>query len=116
MNRICNTCNIVKVEIKYLKDRTVYITCYSKKRRKDNNITLIQYQQLKIDKINSNNDNKPNLSTYENHAHVDIGPRNVGNAYYMLKMLEKIGNQRSIHIITRSLNRYPKYKRYMYCL
>ena len=28
----------------------------------------------------------------------------------MLKVLEKRGNQRPIHIITRSLNQYPKYK------
>ena len=28
----------------------------------------------------------------------------------MFKILEKIGNQRPIHIITRSLNQYPNYK------
>ena len=28
----------------------------------------------------------------------------------MLKVLEKIGNKRSIHIITRSPNQYPNYK------
>ena len=28
----------------------------------------------------------------------------------MLKILEKIGNKRSIHIITRSPNQYPNYK------
>ena len=28
----------------------------------------------------------------------------------MLKLLEKIGNQKPIHIITRSLNQYPNYK------
>ena len=28
----------------------------------------------------------------------------------MLKMLEKIGNQKPIHIITRSPNKFPNYK------
>ena len=28
----------------------------------------------------------------------------------MLKVLEKIGNKRAIHIITRSPNQYPNYK------
>ena len=28
----------------------------------------------------------------------------------MLKMLEKIGNKRPVHIITRSLNQYSNYK------
>ena len=48
-----------------------------------------------------NNENNPNVSTYGNHAYVVIGPRNVGKIYYMLKLLEKIGNKRPIHIITR---------------
>ena len=30
--------------------------------------------------------------------------------YYILKILEKKGNQRPIHIITRSPNQYPNYK------
>ena len=47
---------------------------------------------------------------YENHAYVVIGPRNVGKTYYMLKILEKIGNKRPIHIITRSPKQYPNYK------
>ena len=29
----------------------------------------------------------------------------------MLKILEKIGNQRTTHIITRSPNQYPNYKK-----
>ena len=34
----------------------------------------------------------------------------VGKAYYILKILEKIGNKRPIEIITRSPNQYPNYK------
>ena len=56
--------------------------------------------------INVNN----NVSTYENHRQVIIGPSNVGKTYYILKILEKIGDKRPIHIITRSPNRYPNYK------
>ena len=85
--------------------------CYNKNRRKDNNTTIIQNQQTKIDKINKNINNNPNVSTYENHAYVVIGPRNVGKIYYLLKMLEKIGTKRPIYIITRSPNQYPNYKR-----
>ena len=72
----------------------------------------------KIDNVNKKiilpekqkQDNNPNVSTYENHAYVVIGPRNVGKTYYMLKMLENIGCQRPIHIITRSPNHYPNFK------
>ena len=34
----------------------------------------------------------------------------MGKTFYMLKVLEKIGNKRPIHIITRSPNLYPNYK------
>ena len=59
------------------------------KTRKNDKNTLIQNQQPKIDKINISNDNNPDVSTYENHAYVDIGLRNVDKTYYMLKLLEK---------------------------
>ena len=39
-----------------------------------------------------------------------IGPSNVGKTYYMLKILDKIGNKGPIHIITRSPNQYANYK------
>ena len=61
-------------------------------------------EKPKIDKLNNN------VSTYENHRHVVIGPGNVGKTYYMLKVLEKIDNKRPIHIITRSPNQYRDYK------
>ena len=98
MNRICNTCNIERDENNYLKDRFVCKSCYNKNRRKNNINPLIHNPQPKIDKINNNNDN---VSTYENHANVVIGPGNVGKTYNMLKILEKIGNKRPNHIITR---------------
>ena len=108
----------------YKKDGTVCKTCYKINKRKNNNNTLTlnkiitSYQQLNIEnvinkkklKINNNKDNNPNVSTYENHANVVIGPRNVGKTYHMLKVVEKIGNKRPIHIITRSPNQYPIYK------
>ena len=61
-------------------------------------------EKPKIDNVNNN------VSIYENHRHVIIGPSNVGKTFYMLKVLEKIGNQKPIHIITRSPNQYPNYK------
>ena len=70
----------------------------------------MQNQQPKINEINNNKDNNLSVSTFENHAFVVIGPRNVGKTYYMLKILEKIGNKRPIHIISRSPNQYPNCK------
>ena len=106
MNRICNTCDIEIDENNYMKDRTVCKSYYNKNRRKNNK----QNHQPKIEHVNNNNDTNISVPTYENHACVVNGPRNVGKAYYMLKMLDKIGNKRPIHIITRSPNQNPNYK------
>ena len=98
-------------ENNYLKHRTICKKCHNENRRKNNNNTITESeidttpQQPKIDKIINKN-----LSTFENRANVIIGPRNVGKTYYMLKVLEKIGNKRPIHIITRSPNQYPNHK------
>ena len=88
----------------YKKDRTVCKTCYNKNKRKNNNII----STTNIDDVNNNNNDI--VSTYENHANVVIGPQNVGKTFYMPKVLEKIGNQRPINIITRSPHQYPNYK------
>ena len=56
------------------------------KKRKSKNISFIQNQQPKTDNVNNkknlsinkNNIKKPSVSTYENHAHIVIGPRIVG--------------------------------------
>ena len=112
MNRNCTACNIMIDINNFKKDRTVCKSCYNINKRKNNFNTLPQnknntpYQQPNIE----NKDNSPNLSTYENRANVVIGPRNVGKTYYMLKVLEKRGDKRPIHIITRSPNHYPNYK------
>ena len=95
MNRNCSACDI-KIDVNiYKKERTVCKSCYNRNKRKNNdNDSLIQ--PSKIDNVN----NKNNVPKYENHAYVVIGPKNVGKTYYMLKVLEKIGNRRPIHIIT----------------
>ena len=98
-------------ENNYLKHRTICNKCHNEKRRKNNINTTTENeidtipQQPKIDKIINNN-----VSKFENGANVVVGPRNIGKTYYMLKVLEKIGDQRPIHIITRSPNQYPNYK------
>ena len=114
-NKICSVCKIKIDENNYKKDRTVCKSCYNKKKRKNKYISPIH--ETKITNVtNVNNkkkqkhDNNPNFLTLENHRHVVIGPSNVGKTYYMLKTLEKIANQRPIHIITRSPNQYPNYK------
>ena len=63
-------------------------------------------EKPKIDNVNS----KINVPTYGNPRHVVIGPSNLGKTYYLLKILEKVGNKGPIHIITRSPNQYPNYK------
>ena len=94
----------------YKKDRTVCRTCYNINKRKNNintlppNKNITSYQQPNIENVNNI------VSTYENHRQLNIGPSNVGKTYYMLKVLEKIGNKRPIHIITRSPNQYSNYK------
>ena len=109
MNRNCTVCNIILEINNYKKDRTVCKSCYNKNKRKNNNIfSTPNYQQPNIENVNNNNNGI--VSTYENHRQVIIGPRNVGKTYYMLKVLEKTGNQRPIHIITRSPNQYSNYK------
>ena len=109
MNQNCTACNILIDINNYEKNRTVCKTCYNKNKRK-NNIDTLPPNKNNNEKVDHNKDNNPNLSTYENRANVIIGPRNVGKTFYMLKILEKIGNKRPIHIITRSPNQYPNYK------
>ena len=96
-------------ENNYLKHKTVCRSCYNKNRRKNTTIEkeIHTTQQSKIDNVNNKN---TMVSKFKNCANVVIGPRNVGKTYYMLKILEKIGNKRPIHIITRSPNQYPNYK------
>ena len=104
MNRNCTTCNIMIDINNYKKDRTVCKSCYNISKRKNNINTLPQnknntsYQQPDFENVNNK------VSEFENHACVIIGPRNVGKTFYMLEVLEKIGNKRPIHIITRSPN------------
>ena len=81
-----------------------------KKEEENNKNTSIENRLQKIDKISNNNVNNTSVSAYENNAHIVIGPRNVGKPFYMLKILEKIGNKRPIYIITRSPNQNPSYK------
>ena len=115
-NKFCSVCKIKIDEINYKKDRTVCKNCYNKKKRKNQYNNSIH--ETKITNVNNkknipkkqNHDKNPNVLSLENHRHVVIGPGNVGKTYHMLKVLEKIGNKRPIHIITRSPNQYPNYK------
>ena len=109
MNRNCGACNIKIDENYYLKHKTVCKSCYKENRRKNTKIEkeIHTTQQPKIDNVNNKN---TIVSKFENRANVIIGPRNVGKTYYMLKVLEKIGNKKPIHIITRSPNQYSNYR------
>ena len=90
MNRNCSACNIRIDENIYLKHRTICKKFHNENKRKNNINTKNENQidttpqQPNIDKINNNND-----PTFENHACVVIGPRNVAKTYYILKVLEK---------------------------
>ena len=110
----CTICNIEIDEDNRKKDRNICKNCYNinrkkynkneKKRKYDDSVNNIE--KPKIDNVNI----KIIVPKYENRANVVIGPRNVGKTYYMLKILEKIGNKRPIHLITGSPNHYPNYK------
>ena len=110
MIRSCSICSIKIDENNYLKHKTVCKSCYNKNRRKDTTIEKEIHTTPHQPKINNVNNKNTIVSKFENHRHVVIGPSNVGKTYYMLKVLEKIGNKRPIHIITRSPNQYPNYK------
>ena len=110
----CTVCNIEIDEDNCKKDRNICKNFYNINRKKYNKNekkrkygdSVNNIEKPKIDSVNK----KINISKYENHAYVVIGPRNVGKTYYMLKVLEKICNKRPIHIKTRSPNQYPNYK------
>ena len=97
-------------ENNYLKHRTICKKCHNENRRKNNYNTITENEIVTTPQQPKINNNNNNVSTYENHAYVVIGPRNVGKTYYMLKILEKMGNRRPIHTITRSPNQYSNYK------
>ena len=107
----CTVCNIMIDEDNCKKDRIICKNCYNinrkktinEKKRKTND-SVNNIEKPKIDNVNNN------ISTYENHRHVFIGPSNVGKTFYMQKVLEKIDNQRPILIVTRSPNQNPNYK------
>ena len=101
MNGIWSLCNIKLNENNYLKDRTVSKSFTLKIKKNKKNNTPIQSQQPKTDK-NNDNDYNHSISAYENHRNVIIRPSYTGKIYYMLKIIEKNGDKKPIHIITRS--------------
>ena len=112
----CTVCNIEIDEDNCKKDRNICKNCYNinrknynnkeKKRKFDDSVNKIEKPKI----VNLNNANYNIVSKFENRANVIIGPRNVGKTYYILKVLEKIGNKRPVRIITRSPNQYPIHK------
>ena len=108
----CIVCNINIDDGNWRKDRNICKNCYIINRKRYNNKekkSQIDNNDIKfILPEKQKHNNTLNISTYENHRHVVIGPSNVGKTYYMLKVLEKKGNKRPIHIITRSPNQNPK--------
>ena len=112
MSRNCNTCKLKTDKENYFKDKTVCKSCYVESRKKDTSSeieTCASHHQPKTDN-NNNNDNNPSAVAYENQRLVIFGPNNVDKTYYLLKLLEKIGNKRPVHIRTRSANQYPNFK------
>ena len=110
----CTVCNRELDEYNCKKDRNICKYCYNINGKKYNNKEKIRKYDDSVNNIEKpkigNVNNKINDLTNENHRQVVIGPSNVGTTYYMLKVLEKIGNKKPIHIITRSPNQYPNYK------
>ena len=105
----CTVCNIEIDEDKCKKDRNICKNCYNINRKKYNSNEKKRKFDNSVNKIKIDNGYSI-VSKFENHAYVVIGPRNLGKTFYMLKVLEKIGNKRPIHIITRFPNQYPNFK------
>ena len=88
----CTVCGIEIDEDNCKKDRNI-CNCYNINRKKYNNNekkrknddSMKNIEKPRIDNVNK----KLNVSTFENHACVVIGPRNLGKTYYTLKVLEK---------------------------
>ena len=97
-NENCSACKIKLDKDNYKRDRTVYKDCYNKKRRKNNNHTIIQIQQPKIQNVNKNNNNRTLV----------IGVSNCSKSYLMNYFLLQI--QEPFFPITKSVNHYPKIK------
>ena len=57
-NEKYSLCNIKRDKDNYKKDKTVCKNCYNKKKRKNNDNTLIKNQQPKIDNVNKNSNNQ----------------------------------------------------------
>ena len=92
-----------------VKKRNICRNFYKKNRKKYNSNEKKRKFDNSVNKIKIDNGNIF-VSKFENHAYVVIGPRNVGKIFYMVRVLEKIGNKTLIHKITRSPNQYPNYK------
>ena len=115
--------NIKIDEDKCKKSRNICKNCYNKNREKYNkkekkrrvDVSVNNIEKPQIDNVNNKfnipqkqkHNKNPNDLTLENHRHVVIGPSNVSKTYYMLKILENIGNKRPIRILNRSPNQYP---------
>ena len=98
VEKFCTACNLKIDSNNYLKDRTVCESCYLMKRRKNNNISLIQNQQRKFDNVDNNNNSRTLI----------IGFSNYGKTYLMNYVLNQ--KQEPIFINTKSLNQYPNIK------
>ena len=108
----CTVCKIEIDEHNCKKDRNIFKICCNMNRKKYKNTEkkrIYDDSRNKTEKPkNDNVNNKVIVPKHENHAYVVFGPRNLGKTYYMLKVLEEIGDKRPIHIIIRSPNQYPK--------
>ena len=87
----CSACILKLDKDNYKRDRTVCEDCYNKN-KKNNNNTLIQNHQPKIDNVNKNNNKNRTLLA---------GPSFSGKTCLLLKFLSRIPNG-DIFIITKS--------------
>ena len=93
-SRKCTACNRTIDKDNQKTNRTVCEHSYN--RRQGNNSFIVPEQQ--------NNQNNANVSAYEDHRNVIVGPSNSGRTYYFLKVLKRIDSKRAIQIVGRSPN------------
>ena len=85
------TCNVEVDKDNYKKDRTVCKSCYNIKKTIIQQKTLIQNQQPKIEKVNTNNNNRTLL----------VGPSFSVKTYFLSKILSPIPDRDNC-IVTKS--------------
>ena len=91
-NKFCTTCNI-KLDKTITRKTERFVKTVTVKKRKNDNYTIAQNQQRKINKVNINKNNRATLL---------VRPNFLDKSYFKLTKLSPIPTDRVVYIITKS--------------